>query len=446
MPKKKYLSLLLLFLFFLSSCASYSKLLPRKTTKNLHKRLTASPIFTQGFTGFQLYDPKTKAVLYEQFANKYFTPASNTKIFTFYTASKVLGDTIPALKYLITGDSLIFWGTGDPSLLHPHLPQNQSVIKFLNNREEQLFYCPDNFIDNRYGSGWMWDDYPYSFQIEKAGLPIYGNFIRVQGEENSLNFQITPSFFADKVISDSTLGGKTARLYRQEKSNTIEYNQKKVGKNAIERALPFIYTDSLAIQLLQDSVSKPIKIIREFGKTQKQHNIVYSIPRDSILKKMMVDSDNFLAEQLILLCANELSDTLNTAKGIQLAKTTFFKNSPDELLWYDGSGLTRYNQFTPRSIVAVLEKVYQEIPSKQWPTFFKDGNSFGKPNEENQVFQPFVFAKSGSMRNVRCLSGFLFTSSGKTLIFSFMNNHIPGSSRPWTEEMETVLTFLHKEL
>ena len=434
---------LLTFLILLTTCAS-TKLITKKEYKNLHQKISESPTFTKGFTGFQLYDPVSKKVLYDHLANKYFTPASNTKIFTYYTAKKILGDSIPSLNYIIKGDSLIFWGTGDPSLLHPHLRGNQKVIQFLNSQKEALFYCPDNFMDSRYGAGWMWDDYPYYYQVEKAALPVYGNFIHVTGTKESYSFRITPNYFTQKVADNSTLGGSTARFYRKEKSNIIEYNQKAVGASDIDRELPFIYTDSLAIQLLQDSVNRPIKLISNLGISPPKSQTIYGISTDTILQRMMRKSDNFLAEQLILLCANALFDTLNTKKGINWAKDSLFKKSPDELLWYDGSGLTRYNQFTPRSIVYVLEKIYTETPMQDWQSVFSD------ENESTFYFdgrnQPFIYAKTGSMRNVRCLSGFLLTQSGRTLIFSIMNNHIPSNSQSWTAEMEQVLRWLHEEL
>src|SRR4051812_21906913 len=64
-------------------------------------------------TGFLLFDPSTKKELFSFNADKYFTPASNTKIFTFYAALKILDDSIPALRFTTNNDSLIFWGTGD---------------------------------------------------------------------------------------------------------------------------------------------------------------------------------------------------------------------------------------------------------------------------------------------------------------------------------------------
>ena len=64
-------------------------------------------------TGFMLYDPVKEKELIEHQSGRYFTPASNTKIFTFYASLKILKDSLAAIRYVQRGDSLIFWGLGD---------------------------------------------------------------------------------------------------------------------------------------------------------------------------------------------------------------------------------------------------------------------------------------------------------------------------------------------
>jgi D-alanyl-D-alanine carboxypeptidase/D-alanyl-D-alanine-endopeptidase (penicillin-binding protein 4) len=52
---------------------------------------------------------------------------------------------------------------------------------------------------------------------------------------------------------------------------------------------------------------------------------------------------------------------------------------------------------------------------------------------------PYVYAKTGTLSNNHCLSGFLITKSGRKLLFSFMNNHYVTSSSIVKAEMEKVL-------
>ena len=75
----------------------YGRSIKKRKIKKLFKH---SQIVNDHFTGFALYDLDEKKMIYELNADKYFIPASNTKLFTFYTCLKMLGDSIPALRYV----------------------------------------------------------------------------------------------------------------------------------------------------------------------------------------------------------------------------------------------------------------------------------------------------------------------------------------------------------
>ena len=81
----------------------------------------------QYHAGFVLFDPTAGKTILDINGNKFFTPASNTKVFTLLACSEILGDTVTGVRYRVSGDSLIFRGTGDPSLLNPDTWSASSV-------------------------------------------------------------------------------------------------------------------------------------------------------------------------------------------------------------------------------------------------------------------------------------------------------------------------------
>ncbi|MDH3321352.1 MAG: D-alanyl-D-alanine carboxypeptidase, partial [Flavobacteriaceae bacterium] len=56
------------------------------TTKQLEHDLEQQSDINNYFRGFVVYDTKTNKEIINYNGAKYFTPASNTKLFTFYTA------------------------------------------------------------------------------------------------------------------------------------------------------------------------------------------------------------------------------------------------------------------------------------------------------------------------------------------------------------------------
>src|SRR5699024_6863400 len=153
------LTLLLIVQFI--SCQSTEPVTKNDTQalgQKLKEVFQQSKVFSGMFTGFMLYDPAADEVIYAQNEKKYFTPASNTKLFTFYTGLKIIPNRIPALEYVFRGDSLIFWGTGNPTFLRSDLDYG-TVYHFLKQSSKNLYYSDANFKSHAQGPGWMWDDY-----------------------------------------------------------------------------------------------------------------------------------------------------------------------------------------------------------------------------------------------------------------------------------------------
>lgn len=386
--------------------------------------------------GLVLYDPVARKTIYDHQGDRYFTPASNTKIFTFYASLQLIGDSVPALRYVQRNDSLIFWGTGDPGFLYENTFGVSSVYSFLKTNPSKLFFSSDNFRTEHFGPGWAWDDYNYNFQVERTPFPIYGNraLVKKVGE----TFVSRPGIFQ---YSLSNVTKERPEIVRDVGSNGVKYISGRKGR-PIEWSMPFRYSDELLAQLLTDTLKREVKIISASHPADAK--FFYSMAPDSLYRVMMQESDNFIAEQLLLICADKVSDTLKSEIAIDYVKKKFLFDLPDEPMWVDGSGLSRYNLFTPRSIVRLWEKIYALVPRERLFSLLAVGGESGTLKNYYKAEKPYIFGKTGTLSNNHALSGYLVTKRGRTLIFSWMNNNFAAPTVDVRRRMETVLKKIYE--
>jgi D-alanyl-D-alanine carboxypeptidase/D-alanyl-D-alanine-endopeptidase (penicillin-binding protein 4) len=425
----------------MNACASR----PGISSRQFRNYVERSPIFEKNFTGFALYDTGLDEMVYTYQADKYYTPASNTKIFTLYASLKLLGDSIPALEYRLENDTLYFTGTGDPTFLHPDIREIDTtyahqVYDFLKNTGQQLVYVPRPTEDDHFGPGWSWADYNFYYSTERSVLPLYANVVRFDFMEGFNKPLVSPDFFTSYVQG---FADPEARYWvvREQYDNYFRFRQK-ADSLSFSRDVPFIQSAKLAASLLEDTLQRRV-VLQDIKDDFPEFNRkLYSLPADSVYQRMMQISDNFFAEQLLMLCSSVFKDTLSTEWTIDYVKENYLADLPDEPIWVDGSGLSRYNLQTPRSIVALLRKVDEELSDERIRTIFPAGGESGTirswyPNPEGG--EPYVFAKTGTLSNKSALSGFIYTKSGKKLIFSFLHNNYITSTSPLKKEMEEIL-------
>lgn len=397
-------------------------------------------------TGFMLYDLEKKEAVFEYNSSKYFTPASNTKIFTLFASLKILGDSVPALHYRETTDSLIFWGTGDPSFLYKYVYNNGRTYNFLKHAQKPLYFSSANFYSAHYGPGWSWDDYNDYYSAERSAFPLYGNIFSVKLENGSP--KAYPSYFRQYFAfgPDKERTG----VIRELQSNHFTFHWGKRRSSATVWDVPIRMEGGLTVMLLCDTLKKPIAVLDKhpFDSTKlSEIKTFYSIPTDSLYKVLMQESDNFIAEQLLMMCSDVINpDSTQTQIAINYVKKNFLKDLKDAPSWVDGSGLSRYNLFTPRTIVQMWEKIYQLRPRERlFPLLATGGVNGTIKNWYKGENGPYIFGKTGSLSNVHCLSGYLVTRSGKTLIFSFMNNNFVESTSKVRTHMHELLKMIHEK-
>src|SRR5690554_1379634 len=137
------LFLLSLVLFFTAAVAQ---------SNGIQKHIE-SDFYKNQFTGFYLYDPETKQVMEDYNGEKYFTPASNVKILTLYSAMKTLPDSIPALRYERIDGDLYIEGLGDPTFLHPEFKSVNRVLDWLKEESGDIYLHWGKFEGPRMGLG-----------------------------------------------------------------------------------------------------------------------------------------------------------------------------------------------------------------------------------------------------------------------------------------------------
>jgi D-alanyl-D-alanine carboxypeptidase/D-alanyl-D-alanine-endopeptidase (penicillin-binding protein 4) len=157
---------------------------------------------------------------------------------------------------------------------------------------------------------------------------------------------------------------------------------------------------------------------------------IYSRPLDSLLKPLMHRSDNFYAEQALLMVGKGLHQSFDDKKTIAYLLANDLADLAQKPSWVDGSGLSRYNLFTPENFTSILHKMYTSYSFERLQNIFPTGGEAGGTLTSNyKNLNGKIFAKTGTLSGQVALSGYLITKKGKTLIFSVLvNNHTTTAS------------------
>ncbi|MBD2769466.1 D-alanyl-D-alanine carboxypeptidase [Hymenobacter sp. BT664] len=423
--------------------------------------LDSSAILRQHQVGLSLADAATGEELFGYQEAKYFTPASTMKLFSFYAGLHLLGDSLPSLRYFSRHDTLFFQGTGDPTLLHGDVPSRRAYHFLLNRPEKKLAYCAIACVP-AFGPSWNWDDYGYYFQPERGAFPIYGHTVRfyasaplparaggVAAARPALpampRVRVLPRFFAPLVSPAPpnllTPGlDEDVHVLRAPLEN--RFYVLPATKKWVDET-PFRTSSGLMLRLLGDTLRRATTGA-EWRPRPGLDSIrtLYGLRVDSLYRRMLRVSDNFLAEQLLLMCSTKIGnhDSLSTGRVIRYVRKNFLPGLPDPVFWVDGSGLSRLNLITPRTLTALLLKLHQEVPERRLLSLLAAGGRQGTLRKRyHDAAGPWVWGKTGTLSNNLNVCGYLRTKSGRLVAFSFMNNNHVVDSYPMRNEVERVL-------
>ena len=407
-------------LLILTSCS-----VSKQISKQANQILLKDSVVNTGHTGISIYEPATNKYWYNHDAEKYFVPASNVKLFTLYAGLKYLGDSLVGLKYKFENKELHIYPTGDPTFLHPDFKQ-QIVFDFLNNKSNIFYHSQNNII--ALGKGWAWDDYMDSYMVQSSEMPVYGNLIQLDIKGN--NISTIPKNLPIKIV-DILLNNDNL-IFRNWNNNELTVNKAILQPGLKNYQIPLFVEKTEVVNFLADTLKQKINFLKQnVADTLKSNDSnlvkIFSQPVDSLFKLMMHNSDNFFAEQTLLMASNAYLGDMNEVALIDTLLKNDLKEIPQKPRWVDGSGLSRYNLFSPQSVVYILNKLQKEYGLKRLKVILPTGGE-GTLKNYYQKDSSYIFAKTGSMSNHTAISGFLYSKKGKLLIFSILVNQFQGST------------------
>jgi D-alanyl-D-alanine carboxypeptidase/D-alanyl-D-alanine-endopeptidase (penicillin-binding protein 4) len=422
--------------------AAAAMILSACSVRQAQKTLLNSEGVKGAHIGIAIYNDTKGQWLTKYQSDHYFTPASNTKILATYLGLQFLGDSLPGWKMAENTDTLFLMPLGDPSFMHPEF-KHQPILDLIKNTNKQVVIVgnqKDQF--EVFGSGWSWNDFAEDYQPERSRMPIYGNVVHFY-QSNKKITAIKPFYFfkdfvdLDKVEeknwSRNRLGN---RFFTTNENNKSKYFQ-----------VPFSQEDApmlLAVDLLKDTLGKTISFQKKSTVPTTSYKTIKTVPTDSLLKIMMLRSDNFYADQIVLMASELLLGRMDDAALIDSAKKMFFADLPQRMRWVDGSGLSRYNLNTPENYIALLQQMQAKFGEVRVKNIFEKGGE-GTISAYYKNFPGTMYAKTGTLGGQVALSGFIYTPKQQKLYFSVLvANHMSPSSAQVRRAVETYLTKVTK--
>jgi D-alanyl-D-alanine carboxypeptidase/D-alanyl-D-alanine-endopeptidase (penicillin-binding protein 4) len=412
------------------------------SVRQAQKTLLNSEGVKGAHVGIAIYNDSKEQWLSKYQSDHYFTPASNVKILATYLGLQFLGDSLPGWKMAENADTLFLMPLGDPSFMHPEF-KYQPVVDIIKNTNKQVVIVGNNQDQFEiFGSGWSWADYAEDYQPERSRMPIYGNVVHFYQSNKKLE-AIKPFYFFKDIVD---LGKAEEKNWSRSRTGNRFFTTNENNKSKYFQ-VPFSQEDTpmvKAIELLNDTLGKKISFQKNRTYASNNFKTIKTVPTDSLLKIMMLRSDNFYADQIVLMASEQLFGRMDDAALIDSAKKLFFADLPQSMRWADGSGLSRYNLNTPENYIAILQQMHAKYGEARVKNIFEKGGE-GTIAAYYKNFPGTMYAKTGTLGGQVALSGFIYTPKQQKLYFSVLvANHMSPSSTQVRRAVETYLTKVTK--
>jgi D-alanyl-D-alanine carboxypeptidase/D-alanyl-D-alanine-endopeptidase (penicillin-binding protein 4) len=429
-------------------------------------RLLAQPTLARASWAVEVRSLDRQDTLYAWNARKLMMPASNMKVVTVAVAAERLGwdyrfeTTLlaagPVVNGTLQGD-LVVRGTGDPTIgseAEDSSTTFETWAELLQSvgirRIDGRILGDDNvFDDEGIGAGWAWDYLaegyaapvgalayksdattlsvapgprlggPVSAAIESdaAGLTLVNHATTgLDSESDTLTLRRVPGSSDLRLDGRIPQSSKT-RLMMISVDNPTEYFVRALRSVLVKKG---IAVTGAALDM--DALPSPID-----SKTLTPLVVHDSPPLADIATVVMKISHNMYADTLFKTMGGG-TGTATADEGRKVAAEVLrdWGIEAESYVMYDGSGLSRYNYVCADLLVRILRRMHGDPRHagafiRTLPVGAVDGSLARR--YVNRPAAGRVRAKTGSISNVRSLSGYVDAAGGETLAFAILANH-----------------------
>jgi serine-type D-Ala-D-Ala carboxypeptidase/endopeptidase (penicillin-binding protein 4) len=421
----------------------------------------------RALVGVRIESLRTGDVLFQRNSDKLVVPASNMKLLTMSVAAERLGwqyrfetrlESIGTIENGMLHGDLIVTGTGDPSIGsadggHPALflewaeTLKQAGIRRVTGR---LIGDDNAFDDVGIGAGWAWDYLADDYAAPSGALSYNENVVSVRvipGAAEGAPALITtsPRGHRFSIVNRATTGptgsNGSASADRLPGSTVLTVTGRVPAGGAGSTVSTTIdnptayFVEALRLALAErgvvvsggawdvDELETPAA-----SGARRTLAVRQSAPLSALGGNFLKVSQNFYGEMFLKAIGRTPSRPGTAAAGRQVVRETLagWGIDADSFVMSDGSGLSRYDYVTADTIVAILKHVWQDEKLRgpflaALPVSAYDGTLRTRMRETPLAGR--VQAKTGTISNMRALSGFLTTDSGERIVFSIIANH-----------------------
>jgi len=406
--------------------------------------------------------PGESKILFRHNSDLPLMPASNLKLVTTSAALEKLGPdfkfrTILARK----GNDLILIGDGDPTFgdgeamkrvgweITTVFKQWVDLLKKQNFTKIENVIVDDSIFDQTfYHPNWDPKQYLEGYRAEVAGMNLNLNlldfYVRVTTAGENVDYSTDPPTHYATVANQCLTGGDNAVWFsRDQEANNLTIRGEAARSNTADPISvpvhdPSLYAACVLAEMCKSGglsvsgkVSRDRSLRQNVGKDATIQTLaVYETPLANVMARANKDSVNLYAEALCKRLGAATSGQSGSWENGTAAMRDFLIRSvgvdADEFSFDDGCGLSRKNAVSANVLCRVLEHDWYGVNRDAFVSSMAIGGVDGKTLKKRFTddLKGRVFAKTGYIRGVSCLSGFLKTRDETTLAFSVLINDI----------------------